>query len=124
MSKLKYKKLCLKISGEALMGDGAHGVIDPVTVQKIASQIVEVKKLGCEISVVIGGGNIIRGDVVAKQGIDRSTADYMGMLSTIFNGLALQDAIEKMGRAVKTAVCTDNKRSFRALYSKKGSSSS
>jgi uridylate kinase len=97
MSTLKYKKLCLKISGEALMGDGQHGVIDPVTVQKIASQVVEVKKLGCEISVVVGGGNIIRGDVVAKQGIDRSTADYMGMLSTIFNGLALQDAIEKMG---------------------------
>ncbi len=97
MSELKYKRLCLKISGEALMGDGQHGVIDPNTVHSIADQIVEVQKLGCDIVVVIGGGNIIRGDVVAKQGLDRSTADYMGMLATIFNGLALQDAIEKMG---------------------------
>lgn len=97
MSELQYKRLCLKISGEALMGDGKHGVIDPVTVHSIADQIVEVKQLGCDIVVVIGGGNIIRGDVVAKQGIDRSTADYMGMLATIFNGLALQDAIEKLG---------------------------
>jgi uridylate kinase len=68
-----------------------------VTVHSIADQIVEVKQLGCDVVVVIGGGNIIRGDVVAKQGIDRSTADYMGMLATIFNGLALQDAIEKLG---------------------------
>ena len=97
MSELKFKRLCLKISGEALMGDGEHGVIDPYTVHNIAAQIVEVQSLGCDIVVVIGGGNIIRGDVVAKQGLDRSTADYMGMLATIFNGLALQDAIEKLG---------------------------
>ncbi len=97
MPELKYKRFCLKVSGEALMGDGEHGVIDPHTVHSIADQIVEVHSMGCDVIVVIGGGNIIRGDVVSKQGIDRSTADYMGMLATIFNGLALQDAIEKLG---------------------------
>lgn len=97
MSKIKYQRFCLKISGEALIGDGSHGVIDPVIVKTIAEQIVEVKQMGCDIAVVVGGGNIIRGDVVAKQGLDRSTADYMGMLATVFNALALQDAIEKLG---------------------------
>jgi uridylate kinase len=97
MSELEYKRICLKVSGEALMGKGEHGVIDPHTVHSIADQIAEVHNMGCDVIVVIGGGNIIRGDVVSKQGIDRSTADYMGMLATIFNGLALQDAIEKLG---------------------------
>ncbi len=97
MSNIKYKRLCLKISGEALMGDGSRGAIDPKTVQTIAKQVVEVKRMGCDIVVVIGGGNILRGDVVASQGMDRSTADYMGMLATVINGLALQDAVEKLG---------------------------
>ncbi|MFH0838925.1 MAG: UMP kinase [Candidatus Omnitrophota bacterium] len=100
-----YKRIVLKLSGEALQGEQKYG-IDPNVVSSIAAQIKEVKDLGLEIAVVIGGGNIFRGVNAARQGIDRSTADYMGMLATIINGLALQDALEKKGvfTRVQTAI--------------------
>ena len=101
--KNKYKRVVLKISGEALMGDRQFGIDSKVT-SSIARQIKEVKEEGIEIAVVIGGGNIFRGLSAASKGMDRSTADYMGMLATMLNGLALQDALEKEG--VHTRVLT------------------
>lgn len=100
-----YKRIVLKLSGEALQGEQKYG-IDPNVASSIASQIREIKDLGVEIAVVIGGGNIFRGVNAARQGIDRSTADYMGMLATVINGLALQDALEKKGvfTRVQTAI--------------------
>jgi uridylate kinase len=92
----KLKRVVLKISGEALMGELGFG-IDPEVSVSIASQIKDVQKEGIEIAIVIGGGNIFRGLKAASEGMDRSTADYMGMLATMLNGLALQDALEKVG---------------------------
>jgi len=103
ISKNKKKRVVLKISGEALMGELTYG-IDPAVSDSIAVQIKEVKKDGSEIAVVIGGGNIFRGLKAASKGMDRSTADYMGMLATMLNGLALQDALERVG--VDTRVMT------------------
>jgi uridylate kinase len=91
-----YKRIVLKLSGEALQGNRPYG-ISPEVVQSIARQIKEISKLGLEIVVVIGGGNIFRGIPTASRGIDRSTADYMGMLATVINSMALQDALEKVG---------------------------
>ena len=91
-----FKRVLLKISGEALQGQGGYG-IDPKACTRIAERIKEVRESGIEIAVVIGGGNIIRGEKFAKEGMDRSTADYMGMLATVINGMALQDALEKLG---------------------------
>lgn len=91
-----YKRVVLKLSGEALQGEQSYG-IDPKVVLSVARQIKEVKALGIELAIVIGGGNIFRGVAAASQGIDRSSADYMGMLATVINGLALQDALEKQG---------------------------
>ncbi len=91
-----YKRIVLKLSGEALQGEQSYG-IDPKIVLSIARQIKEVKKMGVELAVVIGGGNIFRGVAASSQGMDRSSADYMGMLATVINGLALQDALEKQG---------------------------
>ncbi len=96
MEKLKFKRIILKLSGESLMGEKAYG-IDPHTVVSIAKQVKEIKDLGVEIAIVIGGGNIFRGVNAKGTGIDRTTADYMGMLATIINGMALQDALEKIG---------------------------
>jgi len=94
-----YKRIILKISGEALHGRNADGEdIDVDIINSIASQVKDIKLLGVEVGIVIGGGNIIRGgEFYQKQGIDRSTADYMGMLATVINGLALQAAFEKRG---------------------------
>lgn len=92
----KRQRVVLKISGEALMGKLSFG-IDPAISDSIARQVVEINKAGVEIAVVIGGGNIFRGLTAASKGMDRSTADYMGMLATMLNGLALQDALEKNG---------------------------
>ena len=93
----KFKRLLLKLSGEAF-ADPEIGIgINPRTVVSIARQIVEAKNLGTELAVVIGGGNIVRGLSASAQGTDRTTADYMGMLATVINGLALQDALEKEG---------------------------
>lgn len=90
-----YKRVILKLSGEALKGDGQYG-IDPFTVKAIASEIKEVQALGVEIGIVVGGGNLWRGKTGEELGMDRAQADYMGMLGTIMNGLALQDALESI----------------------------
>ncbi|EMJ62639.1 MULTISPECIES: UMP kinase [Leptospira] len=92
----KYKRILIKLSGEALAGEGEFG-IDTNKAHSLAEEIKEVHGLGVEIALVVGGGNIIRGTNLAKVGIDRATADYMGMLATIQNALALQDACEKKG---------------------------
>jgi uridylate kinase len=92
----RYKRILLKLSGEALMGDGAYG-ISRETIEAIAAEIAAVAKLGVEIGVVIGGGNIFRGLAPGAAGMDRATADYMGMLATVMNALALQDAMRRAG---------------------------
>ncbi|MFQ5952339.1 MAG: UMP kinase [Candidatus Omnitrophota bacterium] len=99
----KPGRIVLKISGEALMGNLGFG-IDPKINVTIANEVKEVKKMGIQVAVVIGGGNIFRGLKAASKGMDRSTADYMGMLATMLNGLALQDALESIG--VHTRVLT------------------
>ena len=92
----RYKRILLKLSGEALMGDGKYG-IHPPTLTRIASEVKEVHELGVELGVVIGGGNIVRGVAGSTEGMDRANADYMGMLATAINAMALQDAFEKQG---------------------------
>lgn len=91
-----YRRILLKLSGEALLGRQEFG-IDPDVVQSIAGEIVTIHQWGVQVAVVVGGGNIFRGAAMAAKGMDRATADYMGMLATVMNGLALQDAIEKLG---------------------------
>jgi uridylate kinase len=91
-----YKKILLKLSGEALMGDQSYG-IDPATVQFMAAEIKKVYDMGIQISVVIGGGNIFRGVEASVKGMERASADYMGMLATVINALALQNSLEKLG---------------------------
>ena len=91
-----YKRILLKLSGEALMGDNSHG-IDPERIQLYCKEISSLVKTGVEIAIVIGGGNIFRGVSTASKGIDRVQADYMGMLATVINGLALQSSLEGMG---------------------------
>jgi uridylate kinase len=86
----------LKLSGEALVAEGGHG-IDPEVLQAIAAELQEVRALGCELAIVIGGGNIFRGLAGSARGMERATADYMGMLATVMNALALQDALERIG---------------------------
>jgi uridylate kinase len=93
---LQYKRVLLKLSGEALMGTQGFG-IDAHVLQDIAKEIQEIHALGAEVATVIGGGNIFRGVTAANYGVDRVTADYMGMLATVMNGLALQGALEKEG---------------------------
>jgi uridylate kinase len=96
MSAPAYKRVLLKLSGEALMGDQKFG-IDPVVANQIATDVAEIQALGVQTAVVIGGGNIFRGVAASAKGMDRATADYMGMLATVINGLALQDAMENHG---------------------------
>ncbi|MEQ8967189.1 MAG: UMP kinase [Azospirillaceae bacterium] len=91
-----YRRVLLKLSGEALMGDQPYG-IDPDKTQRIAQAIREVHALGCEVCVVVGGGNIFRGLSGAARGMERATADYMGMLATVMNALAMQNALEREG---------------------------
>jgi len=92
----RYKRILIKMSGEALLGELSHG-IDPKIISTIARQIVEVKELGVDVAIVIGGGNIFRGGQAAAEGMDRSTADYMGMLATVINSMALQNGLEAFG---------------------------
>jgi uridylate kinase len=99
----KYQRILLKLSGEALAGNGQYG-IDPEIVQRLALQILHVKELDVQVAIVIGGGNIFRGIAASSRGMDRSTADYMGMVATVLNGLALQDALER--NDVQTRVMT------------------
>jgi uridylate kinase len=103
MPEPKYKRILLKLSGEALMGGRRTG-IDAETLANIADEIVDVQKLGVEIAIVIGGGNIFRGVTAATEGIDRVAGDHMGMLATVINALALQDSLER--RDVNTRVVT------------------
>jgi len=98
-----YGRVLLKLSGEALMGEEQFG-IDPAVTTQVAREIAEVQALGVQVGVVIGGGNLFRGLAASAKGMDRATADYMGMLATVINGLALQDSLEKTG--VNTRVLT------------------
>jgi len=93
---MKYKRILLKLSGEALMGEKSYG-IDPNRLQQYAQEIKKVKEMGVEIAIVIGGGNIFRGVQAEKSGIDRVQGDYMGMLATLINAMALQSALESSG---------------------------
>lgn len=95
MAEIKFKRVILKLSGEALAGEKGYG-IDPETVKKIVAEVKEVYELGVEIAIVVGGGNIWRGSIGAAMGMERAQADYMGMLATIMNALALQDALENL----------------------------
>ena len=101
--KRRYKRILLKLSGEGLAGDTGYG-IDPAVIGSLAKQIRSVHELGIELSIVIGGGNIIRGMTAASQGMDRANADYMGMLAGVINAMALQDSLEK--ESVETRVLT------------------
>ncbi len=100
-----FNRVLLKLGGESLQGRSGYG-IDPAKARHVAEQVKEVWELGVEIAIVIGGGNIFRGESLSKEGLDRSTADYMGMLATVINGLALQNALEKVGvvTRVQTAI--------------------
>src|ERR687897_1175449 len=95
-SRPAYKRVLLKLSGEALMGEQTYG-IDPAVATQIAKDIAEIQGMGVETAIVIGGGNIFRGVAASARGMDRATADYMGMLATVINALALQDALERQG---------------------------
>ena len=100
-----YRRILLKLSGEALMGEQSFG-LDEAVVAQVAAEIVEVQKLGVQVAIVVGGGNIIRGLAASHRGIDRVTGDNMGMLATVINALALQDALERRGvpTRVQTAI--------------------
>lgn len=93
---LRYRRIMLKLSGEALMGEASYG-IEPATIQNVAAEIERVHALGIEVALVIGGGNIYRGVRAATEGVERATGDYMGMLATVINALAMQNALEKIG---------------------------
>lgn len=93
---LRFNRVLLKLSGEALMGSAGYG-IDPVVLESLARQIRDVRQLGVEFAIVVGGGNIFRGLAASAKGMDRAQADYMGMLATVMNSLALQDALERQG---------------------------
>jgi uridylate kinase len=99
-TKPKYRRILLKLSGEALGGEGGQGIA-PEVVNDMAQQIKEVRALGVEVVIVVGGGNIFRGLSGCERGIERATGDYMGMLATVINALALQDALEKIGVATR-----------------------
>jgi uridylate kinase len=96
MESLKYHRICLKLSGEALAGSQGFG-IDPVRAHDIASRVKEVREMGVDVAIVIGAGNLWRGKVGLELGMDQATADYMGMLATVMNALALMDSLENMG---------------------------
>jgi uridylate kinase len=104
----RYRRILLKLSGEALMGNEPYG-IDSTVLREIAEEIREIHHLGIEVALVIGGGNIFRGISGASQGMDRSTADYMGMLATVMNALAMQQALEKVGIPTRVQTAIDIK---------------
>lgn len=105
MSDIKYKRVVMKLSGEALAGDAGHG-INPPEIRKVAEEIKEVHDLGVQIAIVVGGGNMWRGEAGAQMGMERAQADYIGMLGTVMNALALQDNLESIGvpTRVQTAI--------------------
>jgi uridylate kinase len=106
----KYNRIVLKISGEALKEAGSSDSVSPQIVQRVAAAIAEVKNLGVEVAVVVGGGNIWRGLAASHRGMNRATADYMGMLATVINGMALMSALEDLGHStrVQTAIQMNN----------------
>ena len=106
MANPAYQRILLKLSGEALLGNQAFG-IDTTVSENIASQVAEIDSLGVEIAIVIGGGNIFRGLAASAKGMDRATADYMGMLATVMNALALSDAIERHGVTTRVVTAID-----------------
>jgi uridylate kinase len=108
MEKPLYRRILLKLSGEALLGDEPYG-IDSKVIEAIAQQTSEVHRLGVQIAIVIGGGNIFRGVSAASRGMDRATADYMGMLATVMNALALQQALDKCGVVTRVLSAIDMK---------------
>ncbi|HBC47201.1 MAG TPA: UMP kinase [candidate division Zixibacteria bacterium] len=103
---VRFRRVLLKLSGEILMGDKSLGALDGATLQNVAGQVAEISNFGVQVGIVIGGGNIFRGLQAAAGGMDRVSADYMGMLATVINSLALQDYLEKIGKytRVMTAV--------------------
>ncbi len=101
MTAVKYKRVLIKLSGEAFKGETAYG-IDAPTVARVAKQIKQVIDMGVEVAIVVGAGNIWRGAQAAKEGIDRVTADYAGMLATVINALSLQDSLERLGVVTRT----------------------
>ncbi|MCK4501829.1 MAG: uridine monophosphate kinase, partial [Desulfuromonadales bacterium] len=106
METVKYKRILLKLSGEALAGEQGYG-IDPDVINGIAAEIKDVIDLEVEVAVVIGGGNIFRGLAASSKGMDRASADYMGMLATVMNSLAMQDALEKQGVVTRVMSAID-----------------
>ncbi len=106
---MKYKRVLLKLSGEALMGDNGHG-IDPERIKQYAIEVHEMAEAGVEIALVIGGGNIFRGLQAGELGIERTSGDYMGMLATVINGIALQNAIEQQGSYTRLISALDMER--------------
>ena len=100
MSKPKYKRVLLKLSGEALAGETGYGV-DPAVVNNICGEIVEIADTGTQVALVIGGGNIFRGLAASSKGMDRTSADYIGMLATIINAMTVHDAIQQLGKAAR-----------------------
>jgi uridylate kinase len=102
----RYQRVLLKLSGEALMGDQQFGV-DPAVTTRIARDVGEIQSLGVQTAIVIGGGNIFRGLAASVRGMDRATADYMGMLATVINALALQDALERQGVTTRTVTAIE-----------------
>ena len=104
----KFSRILLKLSGEVLGGESGSG-INPEAVQNMAEQICEVRELGVQVVVVVGGGNIFRGLSGSKRGVERATGDYMGMLATVINSLALQDALEKLGVPTRVQSAIDRK---------------
>ena len=101
MTELSYKRLLVKFSGEAVAGEDEHG-IDPKILDQMAASVKDCRDLGAEIGIVIGGGNLFRGEKLSQAGMDRVAGDHMGMLATVMNGIALRDALERAG--VKTRV--------------------
>ena len=101
-----YRRILLKLSGEALMGKQSFG-IDPIAADQIAQEVAEIQALGVETAVVIGGGNIFRGLAASARGVDRTTGDYMGMLATVINALALSDAIERQGTTTRVVTAIE-----------------
>jgi len=123
----KYKRILVKLSGEALLGESDYGV-DPLVLRRIAAEIQELLAMGVQVAVVIGGGNIFRGAGLARAGMDRVTADHMGMLATVMNCLAMQDALESMGTHARVMsairineVCEDYIRRRAIRHLEKGS---
>ena len=104
---LKYRRVLLKLSGEVLRDPKTGDCISPEIVAKMADQVRRAVEMGCEIAIVLGGGNIFRGATGAMAGIDRSSGDYMGMLSTIINALALQNGLEKIGLPTRVMTAID-----------------